>query len=127
MELELSFPGGKQVSARVRGHSILSDQPQDNGGQDAAPTPLELFAASLASCSSLYAVAFLQRKGIDTTGVSARATAVRDEQTHLITKFTLEFSLPPGFSEELKAQMVRAAQGCLVAKHFEKPPVIEVK
>ncbi len=41
---------GYVVSANIRGHQVLIDQPQAAGGEDLAPNPLELFLFSLAGC-----------------------------------------------------------------------------
>ncbi len=41
---------GFAVSATIRGHQVLIDQPQAAGGNDQAPNPLELFLFSLGGC-----------------------------------------------------------------------------
>ena len=41
---------GDRFALTIRGHRIVVDQPVEDGGGDAGPTPTELFVASLASC-----------------------------------------------------------------------------
>jgi uncharacterized OsmC-like protein len=41
---------GDRFAISIRDHMITVDQPVADGGQDTAPTPTELFVASLASC-----------------------------------------------------------------------------
>ncbi|MCU7826479.1 OsmC family protein [Kitasatospora sp. DSM 101779] len=53
----------------VRGHVLTVDQPVADGGADTAPTPLELFTASLAACVAHYAGRYLSRHGIDRDGL----------------------------------------------------------
>ncbi len=42
------------MDVAVRNHTIRTDQPQRAGGEDSAPTPLELPGAALAGCVALY-------------------------------------------------------------------------
>ena len=37
--MEITFEGGKVVTAHIHGHSIKTDQPVDNGGGNTAPSP----------------------------------------------------------------------------------------
>jgi hypothetical protein len=46
---------GDRFAIDARGHTITVDQPADVGGADTAPTPTELFVASLAGCVGFYA------------------------------------------------------------------------
>lgn len=55
-----------RFGVRIRGHEFEVDQP-DSG--DAAPTPTELFVASLASCVAFYAGRLCTRHGVDPTGL----------------------------------------------------------
>ena len=46
-------------------HTIITDEPENLGGTDTAPTPHELLAAALASCVSTMIVLYAQRRGWD--------------------------------------------------------------
>ncbi|MFJ6926691.1 OsmC family protein [Streptomyces nigra] len=58
---------------RVRGHVLTVDQPRPDGGKDTAPTPVELFVASVASCTPHYAGRYLDRHGLSRDGLAVRA------------------------------------------------------
>jgi hypothetical protein len=47
MNVHGGFAGGKRFIMKVRGHDIVTDLPDLKGGEDAGPTPSELFIASL--------------------------------------------------------------------------------
>ena len=49
----------------VRGHSLLADEPVEDGGADTGPTPTELLAASLAACTAITVEMYAGRKGWD--------------------------------------------------------------
>lgn len=67
------FAGGESYAALVRGHRIVVDQPIDAGGADRAPTPVELFVASLAGCVAFYAGRYLTRHGYGRDGLAVSA------------------------------------------------------
>jgi uncharacterized OsmC-like protein len=68
--MEVRFVAGEAYEMTVRGHRVVVDQPADAGGQDSAPTPTELFVASLATCVAFYAGRFLTRHGYSRDGLA---------------------------------------------------------
>jgi len=48
---------------KVRQHRLNADEPAEHGGDDAAPSPQELLAASLASCTAVTMEMYAARKG----------------------------------------------------------------
>jgi putative redox protein len=49
----------------VRAHHLSVDEPVEHGGDDSAPSPQELLAASLASCTAITIEMYARRKGWD--------------------------------------------------------------
>src|SRR6516225_9443324 len=78
--VDVTAVSGESYEAVVRGHRIVVDQPADAGGDDSAPTPVELFVASLATCVAYYAGGYLTRHGYgrDDLTVSAGFTMASD-------------------------------------------------
>jgi putative redox protein len=72
-EMEVRFVAGEAYEVTVRGHHVVVDQPADAGGQDSAPTPTELFVASLATCVAYYAGRYLTRHGYNRDGLAISA------------------------------------------------------
>lgn len=52
--IEVSHVDGDAYAVEIRGHRLPVDRPEEAGGQDTAPTPTELFAASLATCVAFH-------------------------------------------------------------------------
>lgn len=71
--MDVRFVAGESYEVAVRGHRVLVDQPADAGGQDDAPTPTELFVASLATCVAFYAGRYLTRHGYSRDGLAISA------------------------------------------------------
>jgi putative redox protein len=69
--------------ATVRGHEVRVDQPLAAGGTDEAPTPVELFVVSLATCVAYYAGRYLERHGLSRAGLAVRAEYARQTDRRL--------------------------------------------
>jgi putative redox protein len=52
-------------SLTARHHTLVADEPEDKGGADSGPTPQELLALSLASCTAVTLEMYAARKGWD--------------------------------------------------------------
>jgi ribosomal protein S12 methylthiotransferase accessory factor len=79
MDMEIYFPGGKRVYADYHGFTIQTDQSPESGGESSAPAPFELFLASIGTCAGIYALSFMQQRGIDprVPGSPCVSTAMR--------------------------------------------------
>jgi putative redox protein len=53
---------------KVRGHTIVADEPGSMGGDDQGPTPQELIAGALAACTAITLRMYGGRKGWDLDG-----------------------------------------------------------
>jgi ribosomal protein S12 methylthiotransferase accessory factor len=126
MEIRVDFPGGARVDAHFGSYTVSTDQPSDQGGDGSAPTPFELFLASLATCAGVYVQGFCKRRGISSEGIRLVQKTERDPETHMAATVSLEIQLPAGFPEQYVSAVIRAAETCLVKKHLEKPPVFQV-
>jgi putative redox protein len=126
MDIDISFPGGKRVVAQVGAHRIETDQPAELGGDDAAPAPFDLFLASIATCAGVYALGFLQARGLSTEGLRMRQIVETDAATHLPARVRLELTLPPDVPEKYRAAVLRAVENCKVKKTMAAMPKFEV-
>lgn len=126
MDIRVSFPGGKRVDARVGNHVIQTDQPVTNGGEDSAPSPFDLFLASVATCAGIYVLGFCQARAIPTLGITLRQSVRYDAMTKLPSLIRLELGLPDGFPEAYRSAVVQAAASCKVKKLLASQPSIEV-
>ena len=70
MDMKVYFPGGKRVYADYGEFTIETDQPARGGGDDSAPAPFDLFLASIGTCAGIFALGFMQQRGIDPAGSS---------------------------------------------------------
>ncbi|MER6083425.1 OsmC family protein [Streptomyces sp. NPDC001833] len=125
--LDVAHVHGDAYAVDIRGHRILVDQPTDAGGTDTAPTPVELFAASLATCVAFYAGRYLQRHGLPRAGLQVRTefTMAADRPAR-VASVRLVIVPPPALSAERHAAMLAVAAHCTVHNTLHEPPVIDI-
>ena len=101
MDMDVYFPGGKRVNADYNGFTIATDQPAMGGGDGSAPAPFDLFLASIGTCAGIYALGFMQQRGIDPEGARLTMRTHPDPESGLIGSIDLELTPPPGFPEAI--------------------------
>jgi len=122
MDISVDFPGGARVDARFGSFIVRTDQPKAEGGEDAAPTPFELFLGSLATCAGYYVIGFCKARNISIEGIRLIQKDERSSTTKMVERILIEIQLPQGFPKEYESAVIRAAEKCLVKKHLEHPP-----
>ena len=127
MPMEVRFPGGVAVEAIHAGMTIRTDQPVAAGGAGSAPSPFDLFLASVATYAGFYALRFCQERGLPTEGLGVTMDWERSPETKLISKIRISLKLPEGFPEKYRSAILRATDQCAVKKHLVAPPAIEVE
>ena len=126
MHFDVTMAGNKKVDARFRGFTVHTDQPLSEQGENTAPTPLELFLASIGACAGFFIVSFCQSRNIPTDKIKISQIAFRNDKTHMVEKMTLAVELPPDFPERYKNALIKAVDSCTVKKHLVNPPQIEI-
>ncbi|MCX4673001.1 OsmC family protein [Streptomyces sp. NBC_01381] len=126
--LDVTHVDGDVYAVEVRGHRLLVDQPEEAGGTDTAPTPVELFAASLATCVAFYAGRYLHRHGLDRAGLRVRTefTMAADRPAR-VTSVRVILSAPPGLPEKRRAALLAMASHCTVHNTLHRPPEIGIE
>jgi len=126
MDMEIYFPGGKRVYADYGGFTIQTDQPARSGGEGSAPAPFDLFLASIGTCAGIYALGFMQQRGIDPEGSKLIMRSHYNPTIGLIDTIDLELKTPPGFPDKYRDAIINAMELCAVKKHLQQPPAFAV-
>src|SRR4051812_21763405 len=125
MNTYIRYTGGTQFEAIVRGHRIIADQPADNGGQDAGPTPPELLLASLGACAGHYAAEYLRARNLSAEGLSLHVFADKGAKPAHLSCFRIEVTIPD-LSPKHRDGVLRAVKSCLIHNTLKMSPVIEI-
>ncbi|MFH0862140.1 MAG: OsmC family protein [Candidatus Altiarchaeota archaeon] len=123
--MKVTFPGGMRVDVEYKGYTIATDQPKP-AGDGSAPSPFDLFLASICSCAGFYALNFCKARKISTEGMALSADFDYDGLEKRIARISIELKLPGGFPKEYRDAIVRAMESCTVKKVMQSPPEFEV-
>jgi putative redox protein len=110
--------GTLRHTVQIRDHELTIDEPLEEGGQDVGPSPQELLAASLASCTAVTMEMYAARKGWDIGSVEVDVDYNRAERG-APTKFDLVMRLPDDVPEEQVERLRVIAAKCPVHRALE--------
>jgi len=125
--VEVTFPGGKKVDAKIGETVVRTDQPKAKGGDDSAPNPFILFLSSIATCTGFFALDFCQSRDIETKDMQLTMDCDFNQETKHYDKITLTLKLPSDFPEKYKSAIIRAMDLCAVKRHLKEPPEFVIK
>ncbi len=129
MEVITRHLEGLRFSSETRGHSILTDQPAENGGQNSAMTPPELLLASLGSCAAFYAAQYLTTRNLISShpsGLEVTVTAEKLKPPARLGNFQIVVNCPVPLTEDQRLALTRSVHQCVVHNTLTSPPQIEI-
>jgi putative redox protein len=124
MELTVVSLGGDRHRITVGRHELIVDQPRDAGGEDAGPTPTDLFDASLASCIAHYA-----RRGLGSYGGAPAVHCtwtMSETPPWRVAAISIDVRLPAGTPDSRVAAVRRAVAHCTVHNSLLRPPMLTI-
>ena len=117
----------KKVSARRRKgyahsltadeHTLIADEPREKGGTDTGPTPTQLLALSLASCTAVTIEMYADRKEWDLGDVTVDVEY--DVEPKGTSRFDVAIRVPRDLSTEQAEQLETIAGKCPVHRVLE--------
>jgi putative redox protein len=123
---------GYQTTMQIRDHVIVADEPVDAGGQNAGPTPLELFVGTLGACIAVTTKAYAQRKHWPLEGVSVEVSMERVKAADvpayqgdapLLHTFREQVVFDGPLTDEQRARLHEIARKCPVRVALETPAI----
>lgn len=124
--MEITIDGDKVITAHFKDHIIKTDQPLKSGGQNSAPSPYDLFLASIGTCAGIYVKSFCDQREISSENIKIIQTVEFDSQTRLPSNIKLDIQLPSDFPEKYRAAVINSAELCAVKKTINNPPKFEI-
>jgi putative redox protein len=110
--------GTYQHDLKVRDHIVSADEPRAAGGDDAAPSPQEYLAVSLASCTAVTLEMYADRKGWEVGPVEVECQYSPAERG-CPTRFSLVVRLPEGLTQEQVDRLMVIAAKCPVHRTLD--------
>jgi len=124
--MRVEHRGGDKFDINVRGHVVRVDQPVKDRGEDTAPTPTELFIASLASCVAFYARRYLSRHDLPTEGLAVEATFEMGSKPARVAGIDLSLIVPEGVPADRLGALLAVATHCTVHNTLASEPDVSI-
>ena len=124
MKAKATRTGTYKHVVQVRHHQLNADEPLDEGGEDTAPSPQELLAASLASCTAITMEMYAQRKGWDIGDVTVDVD-YEPAQRGSPTRFRMVINFPKELPEEQRERLMQIGAKCPVHRVLEGEVMFE--
>jgi putative redox protein len=118
MKATATRDNGFRHVVRVRSHDLSIDEPTETGGTDTAPSPQELLAASLASCTAVTMEMYASRKHWDIGGVEV-ACEYTPAERGCPTRFTILLRLPDSLTQDQVERLRIIAAKCPVHRTLD--------
>lgn len=126
MNMTVTYKGGTRFDVASRRHTIVTDQPVEDGGQDAGMSPVELFVGSLASCVAYFVGRYCARHKIACEGFTVDAEWSYAEQPHRVGSVSMRINLPVQLTPEQRERLLKVAHGCTVHQSIAVPSAIKI-
>jgi putative redox protein len=101
----------------MRGHLLIADEPESNGGKDQGPTSTELIISGLAACITSTLRMYADRKGWEVERIDVEVS-LQIERTGLgqTSNFDSTIAITGNLTQEQKDRMLVIAGKCPVHK-----------
>jgi uncharacterized OsmC-like protein len=113
-ELRTTLDGsGFRIEVKNARHSWTLDEPPEDGGTDAGPSPVDAFLGALVSCLSLSFQFYARRQGVPIQRIEGWVVANQDRQIEAIAVELQVWS--SAAEQEVRDLLPRAKRGCFVS------------
>ncbi len=128
MNLTIAFRGATRLDIISQAHTVVTDQPTEDGGNDAGMSPVELFVGSLASCIGYFVGGYCARHQIPAEGFTIDVSWSMAEQPHRVGAVSLRVRLPADATLTLEQheRLLKVAHGCTVHQSLAVPPAVDI-
>lgn len=100
----------------VREHRFATDEPADNGGEDAGPTPHDLYDSALGSCKALTVLWYANRKQMPIEDIRVAVDRDDGEERKGVYRLRVTLSLGGPLTEMQRTELLAVAEKCPVHK-----------
>lgn len=120
-----AYAGDMLFETKIGAHVITADVPAAMGGKDRAPTPPDLFIASLGACVGAFVAQYCNRREIDPTSLSVDVSYEKADNPTRLQNLKVTIHLPACEVGDRREALLRVAEHCPVHETIETVEAIE--
>ena len=106
-----------KIDVSIPGFTVHTDQPE---ADNTAPNPFQLFLASFAACTAVFALFYLDKYGISRDGISVDLDPSFSADG-LVASAKVVVTLPKNFPADKEDGLKRTIEHCKVGRHLNFP------
>lgn len=106
--------GKMRHTVTVRRHSFVVDEPESNGGEDAGPSPHELYDSALGACKAMTVLWYAKRKSIPVEDIEVSVERDDSEERKGIYRLLVMLKLTGAITDLQRQELLNVASKCPV-------------
>lgn len=116
IELSLDRTATLAQTVHIRSHALVSDISEAEGGDDAGPSPHDLYDAALGACKALTVMWYARKKGIPVDDIRTRIERDDSDERKGVYRLSATLSVQGRLSDAQLQELQAVAQKCPVHK-----------
>ena len=116
VELSLNRTATLAQTIHIRSHALVSDISEAEGGDDAGPSPHDLYDAALGACKALTVMWYARKKGIPVDDIRTRIERDDSDERKGVYRLSATLSVQGSLSDAQLQELQAVAQKCPVHK-----------
>ena len=127
MPLTVTYQGQTKFEVTNGTHTIVADQPREDGGEDGGMSPVELFVGSVAACVAYFVARYCARHGLSTEGFRVESEWSIVEQPHRVGAIGLSLHFDDPIPDFHRERLLKVAHGCTVHQSIAVPAQVDIR
>lgn len=118
MTIELRLDQGKKLAqtVHIRGHALMADISEAEGGDDAGPSPHDLYDAALGACKALTVLWYARKKGIPVDDIQTLVEHDDSDERSGVYRLSARLKIHGELSDAQLQELQAVAEKCPVHK-----------
>ncbi|CAM3311454.1 OsmC family protein [Polaromonas hydrogenivorans] len=116
IELRLDRSASLAQTVQIRSHALLADVSEAEGGEDAGPSPHDLYDAALGACKALTVMWYARKKGIPVDDIQTLVERDDTDERKGIYRLSATLKLRGDLTDAQLKELEAVAQKCPLHK-----------
>ncbi len=116
VELRRNPPAELAQHLQIRSHALITDASLAEGGDDAGPSPHDLYDAALGACKAVTVMWYARKKGIPVDEIKTRVERDDSQERAGVYKLATKLQIKGALTDAQLQELHTVAQKCPVHK-----------